>query len=87
MGRLRTFLQDVSRRDFWVGLGLALVTVGIVWGTAIGTAKINESELALTCRIVRAQNVQLAALEQVRNELGLPGDLPIPEVPPECDGH
>lgn len=87
MRRFRDFLSLVGKRDFWVGIGIAAVTVGIIWGTAIGSAKINESELVLTCRIVRAQNVQLAALQQVRRELGLPGPLPIPEVPSECDGH
>jgi hypothetical protein len=45
---------------------------------------LNRGQLQVTCTVVEAQIAQLYALQQVRHELGLPGQLKIPELPPEC---
>jgi hypothetical protein len=73
---------------------LLALTVVVVFGaisapiiiSAFVSSASDETQLQVGCQIIRSQNVQLAALQQIRRELGLPGELVVPEVPAECDG-
>jgi hypothetical protein len=83
--------ERVNRLRMW----LLALTVVVVFGaisapiiiSAFVSSASDETQLQVGCQIVRSQNLQLAALKQIRNELGLPGELVIPEVPAECDGY
>lgn len=82
--------QRVNRLRMW----LLALTVVVVFGaisapiiiSAFVSSASDETQLQVGCQIIRSQNVQLAALQQIRRELGLPGELVVPEVPAECDG-
>jgi hypothetical protein len=82
--------ERVNRLRMW----LLALTVVVVFGaisapiiiSAFVSSASDETQLQVGCQIIRSQNIQLAALSQIRKELGLPGRLIIPEVPPECDG-
>lgn len=91
IGRLRT----------WVLVLTVVVLAGAIAAPVIGnsiaernadrvqlqaTREHARTQAELTCTTLEAQHSILVGLEQVRNELGLPGDLMIPEVPPQCDG-
>jgi hypothetical protein len=82
--------ERVNRLRMW----LLVLTVIVVFGAIAAPIILNaflsnaseETQLQVGCQIIRSQNVQLVALAQIRHELGLPGRLVIPEVPPGCDG-
>ena len=80
----------VSRLRLWVLILTIVMVFGAFAGAIIVPVLINnasdETQLEVGCQIIESQNTMLLALEQIRHELGLPGDLVIPEVPPECVG-
>jgi hypothetical protein len=82
--------DKVARLRLWVLILTVVVVFGVISAPIIVPALIDkaadETQLEVGCSIIRAQNIQLAALQQIRRELGLPGELVIPEVPAECDG-
>jgi hypothetical protein len=82
--------RRIARLRLWVLVLTIVVVFGAISGPIIVQALVSnagdETQLEIGCAIIRAQNTQLAAIKQIRTELGLPGELVIPEVPAECDG-
>jgi hypothetical protein len=64
----------------------AAIAVGLV-RVAIETKNNNQANRTITCQSLRNQDNQLKALRSFSDQLGVPWVYPIPEVPPECDGH
>ena len=73
-------------REYAIPVLLAVaIAVGLV-RVAIETASNNHANRAITCQSARANIDQLTALHEIADQLGVPVQFSIPEVPPECDG-
>lgn len=44
----------------------------------------NQTTLSVTCISARSNIEQLTALNEIADQLGIPHDFTVPEVPPEC---
>jgi type II secretory pathway pseudopilin PulG len=81
----------IDRLRRWL-LALTIVVIaGAVAAPIIGSAILNareaETQLVVSCTSARANVAQLTALREISDQLGVPTNFAIPEVPPECDGH
>lgn len=71
-------------------LGLIVVVVLILSATPVLVStyldqRIDEAQFQIACTSAQANLSQLRALQAVARELGIPGDFPVPEIPPECE--
>lgn len=81
----------VDRLRRWL-LALTIVVVaGAVAAPIIGASIVarntSETQLVVSCTSARANINQLEALRQFSRQIGVPWTYPIPDIPPECDGH
>lgn len=79
-------MSPASRVLSWPVVVLLTLVVSLsVVLTAVVQARIDRSQLEVTCTSARANVEQLRAIEAVAIELGVPVTFTIPKVPPECE--
>jgi len=73
-------------KDYAVPVLLAVaIALGLV-RVAIENRGNNDANRKITCQSARSNVDQLTALHEIADQLGVPVQFTIPEVPPECDG-
>ena len=81
----------ITRLRRWLLALTVVVIAGAVAAPIVGSAILNtreaETQLVVSCTSARANISQLTALREISDQLGVPTNFTIPEVPPECDGH
>jgi hypothetical protein len=63
----------------------AAIALGLV-RIAIENADNQDANREITCQSARANIDQLTALHEIADQLGVPVEFRVPEVPPECNG-
>lgn len=83
--------EHVSRLR-WTVFALVLTLVFIATAAPIYITRYNQrqavqTELAVTCVSARANIEQLQALAEIADQLGVPHEFTVPEVPAACNGR
>lgn len=71
-------------RDVVAAVVVPLILVVGIAIPVFDAARTNEGTLIVVCENLKSTNKTLTALKAVSNELGIPGEFTIPEVPEEC---
>jgi len=74
----------MSRRDVTQAIVLFLVVVVFIVGTALLDARERDRNLEVVCTSALANIDQLTALREISDQLGVPVEFQVPEVPAEC---
>jgi len=74
----------MTRRDIAQAVVLFIVVVVFIVGTALLDRRERERSLEVVCTSALANIDQLAALREISDQLGVPVQFRVPEVPAEC---
>jgi hypothetical protein len=74
----------MTARDIWQAVALFLIVVGFLVGTAYIDARERARNTAVICTSARANIEQLTALREIADQLGVPTQFKVSEVPAEC---
>jgi len=76
----------MTRKDITQAVVLFIVIAGFLIGLGAVQNRLDDQQKAITCVSAEANIAQLTALREISDQLGVPTNFMIPEVPPECDG-
>jgi len=76
----------MTRKDITQAIVLFVVIAGFLIGLGAVQNRLDDQQKAITCVSAEANIAQLTALREISDQLGVPTNFTIPEVPPECDG-
>lgn len=74
----------MTRRDVLKAVALFLVILVVVVGWMTEEERDAEANRIITCVSAETNIEQLDALEELFDQLGVPHEFTVPEVPPEC---
>ena len=77
----------MKRKDITQAIVVFIIIAGFLIGLGAVQDRLDNQQKAITCVSAEANIAQLTALREISDQLGVPTNFTIPEVPVECDGH